>query len=170
MLTSSNLISKIYFPRILVPLAPVVAGLLDFGISLLCLIVLMPCYRVSFSPTIPLAFLFIVGVLLATAAVGTLLSVLVVVYRDVRHVIAFTLQLWMFLSPVAYPLEVVPERWRLWYALNPMTGMISGFRAAVLGGEFDWISISISSASIAVLLVGALIYFRSVERRLVDII
>jgi lipopolysaccharide transport system permease protein len=170
LLTSSNLISKIYFPRILVPLAPVLAGLMDLGVSLLCLFVLMPWYGVSFSATTPLAILFLGGVLLAAAAVGTLLSALVVVYRDVRHVIAFVLQLWMFLSPVAYPLEVVPERWRPWYALNPMAGMIGGFRAAILGGAFDWAAIAISSASIVVILIVALGYFRSVERRLADII
>jgi lipopolysaccharide transport system permease protein len=170
LLTSSNLISKIYFPRVLVPLAPVIAGLLDLSISLLCLLVMMPWYGVRFSSTMPLAIFFLGGVLVATAAIGTLLSALVVVYRDVRHVVALVLQLWMFLSPVAYPLEVVPERWRLWYALNPMSGMIGGFRAAILGTPFDLPSIAISAASIVTLSVVAMIYFRTVERRLADII
>ena len=170
LLSSSNLISKIYFPRVMVPLAPILAGLLDLAVSLLCLLVLMPYYGVWPTPSVLLAPLFLGGVLLATVAMGMLLAALVVVYRDVRHVIAFVLQLWMFLSPVAYPLEVVPARWRTWYALNPLAGMISGFRAAMLGGEFDWPTIAISCGSVAALLGLALVYFRSIEHRMADII
>lgn len=169
LLSSSNLISKIYFPRVMVPLAPILAGLLDLAVSLLCLLVLMPYYGVWPTPSVLLAPLFLGGVLLATVAMGMLLAALVVVYRDVRHVIAFVLQLWMFLSPVAYPLEVVPAL-RTWYALNPLAGMISGFRAAMLGGEFDWPTIAISCGSVAALLGLALVYFRSIEHRMADII
>ncbi len=115
--------------------------------------------------------LFVVGTLLAAVGVGTWCAALVVAYRDFRYVIGFVIQLWMFASPVAYPLDkAVPAHWQLAYALNPVVGMISGFHSCLLGAPFRWDCIAVSSLVAAALLVAGLFYFRQVERRFADII
>jgi lipopolysaccharide transport system permease protein len=101
---------------------------------------------------------------------GTLLAALVVAYRDFRYVTTFLVQIWMFASPVAYPLSVVPERYRLWYAINPMVGMITGFRSALLGERLEWGCIAVSTACMLVFLVSGLLYFRRTECRFADIV
>src|SRR5262249_44660979 len=114
--------------------------------------------------------IFLVGTILTALGVGTLLAALVIAYRDFRHVMTFLIQLWMFASPVAYPLSVIPEKYRLAYSLNPMVGMISGFRSALLGEPFDWACFAFSTAAMLLFLLAGLFSFRRTERRFADII
>jgi len=170
LVTSANLVSKVYFPRLVIPLAACGCGLVDFAISSLVMAGLMAAYGVAFTPALLAAPLFLLGTVVTAVGVGTLLSALVVAYRDFRYVMTFLVQLWMFASPVAYPLSIVPERWRLLYGLNPMAGMISGFRSALLGEPFEWPVIAVSAMAAATILAVGLFYFRRVERRFADII
>ena len=142
----------------------------DLAISFSVLLALMLWDGVAFSAQLLFVPLFVFGTLLAAAAVGTFLSARSVAYRDFRYVIPFLIQIWMFASPVAYPFSVVPEKWRSLYALNPMVGMLSGFRSAVLNEPFHCGPIAVSSLVIVVFAVVAAFYFRRVERRLADIV
>jgi lipopolysaccharide transport system permease protein len=170
LVASSHLISKVYFPRLLVPFGTVAAGLVDFAVSSLVMFGLMAWYAEPLTIHLLALPLCVAGTVLAAVGVGTLLSAVTVAYRDFRYVVTFLVQLWMFASPVAYPFDAVPPHYQLWYALNPMAGLISGFRSALLGEPFAWKAIAISCAvSLAVLLVGIL-YFRRVERRFADIV
>ncbi len=170
LIASTNLVGKVYFPRLLIPLAAVGGGLVDAAISCGVLFCLLAFYGVALTPGVLLLPLFALGVAVTAAGVGTLLAALVVAYRDFRYVTGFLVQLWMFASPVAYPLEIVPERWQLVYALNPMVGLIGGFRAAALGDAVRWDCVGVSLLSSLVLLAAGLLYFRRVERRFADII
>ena len=168
---SANLISKVYFPRLLVPLAAVIGGLADFGVALLLLLAVMVFYAVTPGIAIlalPLLVLFAV----ATAfAVGLWLSALNVQYRDVRYTLVFATQLWMFATPVAYSASLVPEGWRALYGLNPMVGVVEGFRWALLNrSTAPGPEILVSIAAVAALLVSGLYYFRRVERTFADVI
>lgn len=167
---SSNLISKVYFPRLIIPLAAVGAGLVDFLVSSLLLLAMMVYYQIA--PTMQLLWvpLFLIGTVLTATGVGMLLSALTVSYRDFRYVVPFMVQLWLFISPVIYPVTIVPEKWRWVLALNPMTGFIGGFRAAFLGQSMEWSHIVASGVIAALLFLLGAIYFRSVERRFADII
>jgi homopolymeric O-antigen transport system permease protein len=169
-ISSQNLVTKVYFPRLIVPFASVGGGLVDLGISFVVMLVLMVAFGTPVSVCLALAPLLTVITVLAALGVGTLLAALVAAYRDFRYVIPFLVQIWMFASPVAYPLAVVPESWRLWYALNPMVGIISGFRSAFLGEPLAIGPLVISTlASLALFAVGT-VYFRRVERRFADVI
>jgi homopolymeric O-antigen transport system permease protein len=167
---SSNLISKVYFPRLLVPAAAIAGGVVDFAIAFFVMLALMAWYGVSPSWHMLTLPLFVVGTVGVAAGAGTFLAALTVAYRDFRYVVGFLLQLWMFASPVVYPLEIVPEGWRLPYALNPMVGMISGFRSASLGEPFALDVIVVSTAVGLVLLLAGVQYFLQVQRRFADII
>ena len=170
LISGSNLISKVYFPRLIIPFSTVGVSLLDFAISFIVMLGLMLYYRVPFGFGMLALPFCLLGTLVAAIGVGTFLSALAVAYRDFRYVIPFMIQLWMFSSPVAYPFEVVPEKWRMLYALNPMAGIISGYRSALLNEPFQWAAIAISmSVSILAFFVGV-IYFRRVERRFADIV
>ena len=167
----SNLISKVYFPRIIMPLAAVLTPLADFGFSLLVLFGLMGWYGIA--PTWgALALPGILVVALATAlAVGLWLSALNVKYRDVSFGVTFLIQFWMYLSPVIYPVTLVPRHLRLIYALNPMTGVIEGFRWGLLGlARPDFGVMAVSGAVVVVLLFGGLVYFKRTERTFVDVL
>jgi lipopolysaccharide transport system permease protein len=167
---SSHLISKVYFPRLLVPAAAVVSGLADFAVSFLLLLALMAWYGVAPTPQILAMPIFLAGALVCATGAGVLLAALTVTYRDFRYAIGFMMQLWMFATPVLYPIEIIPPEWRLLYALNPMVGVIAGFRTAVLGGRFASELILVSAmASVALLALGVS-YFLQVERRFADII
>ncbi len=170
LIASSNLISKVYFPRLLVPIAAVGSSLVDLTISFSVLLALMVWDGVAFSAQLLFVPLFVFGTLLAAAGVGTFLSALSVAYRDFRYVVPFLIQIWMFASPVVFPFSVIPEKWRMVYALNPMVGMLSGFRSAVLNEPFYCGPIVVSSLVIVVFAVVAAFYFRRVERRLADIV
>jgi lipopolysaccharide transport system permease protein len=171
LVNNRNLITKVYFPRLLVPLAPLLCGLVDFAISFVLLIVLMLGFGVV--PGLPVLTLplFLLLALLTSLAVGLWLSALNAVYRDVQYTLPFLAQIWLFASPVAYSSGIVPERWRWLYGLNPMAGVVDGFRWALLGtGELSLPLLAASSASVLVLLVGGLYYFRSMETYFADLI
>jgi len=170
LVASSNLITKVYFPRLVVPLATVAAGLVDLMISLGVLLGLMVYYGTPVSWELALVPLFLAGTVLTAAGVGTLTAALTVAYRDVRYITPFLLQLWMFVTPVIYPPSLVPRQWHWLLSLNPMAGLIDGFRAAFLARTLDWSHIGISLAVSAVVFWTAAIYFRGVERRFADII
>lgn len=167
---SANLITKVYFPRIIVPGSAVLAGLLDYAIALVVLLGLMVWYGVLpglgcllFVPLTVLTCVFALGV-------GMWLAALNVQYRDVRYAIPFLIQLWMFATPIVYPLSVVPPQWRWAMALNPMAGLIEGFRASLLGRPIPWLPLGISGTlAIATLVTGAF-YFRRMEKTFADIV
>lgn len=167
----SNLISKVYFPRLIVPLAPVLAGILDFSIAFVVLIGMILYFHVS--PTITVLFLplLIILMMLTAGGVGMFLAALNVKYRDIRYTIPFLVQLWMFASPIVYPASMVPEKYHLIYALNPMVGIIEGFRSALLGTiAFPAQMLMVSTlVSVSLFIIG-IFYFKQTERYFADII
>ena len=167
---SSHLISKVYFPRLLIPIAAILSGLVDFAIAFGFLIVLMAVYHVAPSAQLIAVPIFVVGTMVVAAGAGVLFSALIVSYRDFRYVITFVIQIWLFATPVLYTLDIIPPEWRLLYALNPMVAMIAGFRTAVLGGAWPLDLIAAGFAAAGVLLMIALRYFTTVERRFADVI
>jgi lipopolysaccharide transport system permease protein len=170
LVSSSNLISKVYFPRLIIPLSSAGVGLVDFAVALPLMFGLLAWYGVAITPQLLLLPLFLGLAVIAAVGVGTLLAALVIAYRDFRYVLTFLVQMWMFASPLAYPLDVVPERWRLLYSLNPMVGVIDGFCAALAGTALRGDVIGVSAASAIVFLVAGLFYFKRVERRFADIV
>lgn len=167
---SQQLLTKVYFPRLLLPLASVSVSLVDFGLSftvfagLLAWYGLVPGWEVL---SLPLWTLLAV---MTAIAVSLWLSALNVRYRDVRYTLPFLTQLWLFSTPVAYPTSMVPEAWRFWYALNPMVGVVDGFRWALVGGPWPGRTVFASAAAVAVLLVGGAFYFRRTERTFADVV
>jgi lipopolysaccharide transport system permease protein len=161
----------VYFPRLVIPLSAVLGGLVDLGISFIVLIGLMAVYGIV--PTWQVIFLplFVLLALASAFAVGLWLSALNVLYRDVAYVIPFLVQLGMFMSPVIYPTSSIPAGpLRLAFALNPMTGVIGGFRWALLGQEFPGSYLLFSTAMVAVLLLGGLFFFKRMERVFADVV
>jgi lipopolysaccharide transport system permease protein len=167
---SGALLSKIYFPRLIIPLTPIGSGVVDFAISTGVLLLLLLYYRVPWGAGLTVVPLLVVGVIVTALGAGALLAALTVAYRDFRYVVPFLTQMWLFATPIVYPGSLVPEAWRWTLYLNPMAGWIDGFRAAFLGRTFDLVGLSISSAMAAVLLLAGLAYFAKVERRFADII
>src|SRR5205814_752614 len=144
---SQNLIKKVYFPRLVVPLASVLAGLVDFAISFVVLLGLLAYYRIVPTAAVLLLPLFLILAVASALSVGLWLSALNVQFRDVRYTIPFLTQFWMFATPVAYPSSLVPEKWRPLLGLNPMAGVVDGFRWALLGqktepGPMLWVSVA----------------------------
>lgn len=169
--TNTNMITKIYFPRLVLPLASVLGGLVDFAIAFLILIGLMAYYR--FVPTMSVWMLpaFLVLALVTALGVALWLAAINVRYRDVNYVLPFLTQFWLFLTPVAYPANIVSPKWQLVYSLNPMAGVVNGFRWALLGTATGPDTSMLVSASISVvLLVTGLFYFRSMEKTFADTI
>jgi len=167
---SAHLVSKVYFPRLIIPLSSVGAGLVDLLISTGVLLLMMLYYGVGWSWNLLAAPLLLLFVIFTALGVGTLLSALTVAYRDFTHLTPFMVQIWMFITPVIFPVSLVPDRWQWVLYLNPMTGLVEGFRSAFLGRPFDLAGLGISFAiAIAVFLVGVA-YFEKVERRFADII
>jgi lipopolysaccharide transport system permease protein len=167
---SSHLISKVYFPRILIPIAAIAAGLVDFAISFVVLLLMMAWYGVAPTPAILALPLYLLGTIVCAGGAGVLFAALIVTYRDVRYVMPFVMQLWLFATPVLYTLDIIPAKWRALYALNPMAGTIAGFRASVLGGPFPTGVILISSVAALVMFATGVRYFVQVERRFADVI
>jgi len=168
---NEHLITKVYFPRLIIPLSAVLRGLVDFAFAFIVLLGLMIWYGMI--PGWPIITLpaFILLALCTALAVGLWLSALSVQYRDVRYLINFAIQIWLFLTPVAYPSSLIPAKWRVLYGLNPMAGVVEGFRWALLGkssaiGPMLWVSVSV----VAVTLVGGLYYFRRMEQEFADIV
>ncbi len=168
---NAGLISKIYFPRFIIPLASVVTPLVDFGLSFVILLGLMVWYRIVPTWGVLVLPLFLLLALMTALAVSLFLSALNVKYRDVGYVIPFLTQFWMYASPVIYPVSLVPEKWRLLYTLNPMVGVIEGFRWAMLGKlPPDVAGMAISTIVVVALLFAGIAYFRRMERTFADII
>lgn len=167
---NAHLITKVYFPRSIIPVAAVAGRLPDFAISFSVLFVLMVYFRVT--PTWGLLMLpaCVALVSLLALGLGMAASALNVKYRDVGVLVPMLLQLWMYASPVVYPVSLVPEAWRRLYALNPLVGVIEGFRSALLGREFDWAALAYSAAFTLALLVGAAFSFRRMETHFADVV
>lgn len=166
-----DLITKVYFPRLVIPLAAVLALLVDFVIAFIVLLGMMYYYGIFPTMAILTLPLFIMLAVATALAVGLWLSALNVRYRDVHYTIPFLTQFWLFATPIAYPTSLVPEPWRIWYGLNPMVGVVDGFRWALLGraGNLDSSTV-ISVFVIGLLLFGGLIYFRYTEKTFADMV
>ena len=170
LVSSSNLITKVYFPRLLVPTAAVGAALVDIAIASLILLVLLPIYGVGFHASLILFVPLVALTAVTASAAGIWTSALNVKYRDVRYALPFAIQILMFLTPVIYPVSFLPERWRWVLRLNPLSGIIEGFRAAVFGRPFHWNGVAISAVITFALLAGATYVFRRMEGEFADVI
>jgi lipopolysaccharide transport system permease protein len=167
---SAHLVTKVYFPRLIIPLTSIGSGVVDFAVSTSVLLLLIVYYGVAWGVNLAAVPLLVVGLVVTALGVGALLSALTVAYRDFRYVIPFLTQMWLFATPVVYPASLVPDPWRWALYLNPMAGWIDGFRAAFLGKPFDLLGLAISSGVAGVLLVVGVGYFAKVEERFADII
>lgn len=171
MVSSSSLITKVYFPRIIIPISSLVTGLVDMGISFVVLLGMMLYYRMMPTPSVAALPVFIALATGCALGVGLWLAALNVEYRDVRYVIPFLIQAWMWLTPIAYPVREVPVDWRLIYSLNPMVGVIEGFRWSVLGhSAFPGTSVALSALMVLLFFVTGLFYFRRMEKSFADVV
>jgi len=171
LVTSANLVKKVYFPRLTIPLATVLSGAVDFGISFLVLLSMMLYYRILPNTKIFLIPLFVLLALVTSMGVGLWLSALNVEYRDVRYVVPFLVQFWMFATPIAYPSSLLSQPWRTLYGLNPMAGVVEGFRWSLLKTNASPGSVILASALTAiVLLITGAYYFRRMEKSFADLI
>ncbi len=171
LVASQNLITKVYFPRLVIPLAACLAGFVDFAIAFLVLLGMMAYYGIAPTVAVTTLPLFILLALATALGVGLWLSALNVEYRDVRYTIPFLTQFWLFATPIAYPSSLIPERWRAFYGLNPMAGVVEAFRWSLLGkAEPPGPLLAVSSAVVLLLLIGGLYYFRRMERTFADVI
>jgi lipopolysaccharide transport system permease protein len=166
---NQHLIAKVYFPRVLVPLTAVVMPAVDLAVSFGMLVVLMAWYHVVPTVSMLLLPLYVALGALTAFAVTLWTSALSVRYRDVRYVLPFLIQIWLFVTPVAYPASMVPERWRLLYALNPMASVVEGFRNSLLGTPAPGAMVAVAVVVVAAALVSGGAYFRSVEGSIVDL-
>lgn len=171
LVANERLITKVYFPRLVVPIAAVLGGLVDFAVAFAILLVMMFYYGIV--PTWAIVTLpgFILLAVMTALGVGLWLSALNVKYRDVRYTINFLIQFWLFATPVAYPSSIVPAKWRALYGLNPMAGVVEGFRWALLGkeeapGAMLWVSVAV----VILILIGGLYYFRRMEQQFADVV
>lgn len=171
LVADSNLISKVYFPRLIVPLSATLSGTVDFAMAFTMLIVMMGWYGIVPSTALVTLPLFVVLALVTALAVGLWLAAMNVRYRDVGHAVPFLVQMWMFASPVAYSVHAVPERWRPLYSLNPLAGVIEGFRWALLGLQHpDFGAMAVSSVVTLALLFSGVVYFTRMERTFADVV
>jgi lipopolysaccharide transport system permease protein len=171
LVANRHLITKVYFPRLAIPAAAVLAGLVDFGVAFLVLLGMMFYYGRMPPPTVVALPFFLLLAIATALAVGLWLSALNVRYRDVRYTIPFLTQFWLFATPIAYSSSLVPEQWRALYGLNPMAGVVEGFRWALLGaGQGAGPLVLVSALTVAVLFLGGLVYFRRVERTFADVV
>jgi lipopolysaccharide transport system permease protein len=172
LISNANMISKVYFPRLIVPGSAVIVSLVDFLISFAVLVLLMAWYRYLPDWRIVTVPLFLLLALVASLGFSLWLSALNVKYRDFRYIVPFIVQFGLYVSPVGFSSDVVPEKWRLLYSLNPMVGVIDGFRWAILGGgaRIYWPGFLLSSALSLLILFGGVRYFRKTERIFADII
>lgn len=177
LVAGQRLVTKVYFPRLIVPVASVLAGVIDFVITLGLTLVLVAAYvglgwyEFELRAALLALPLLIVLAVVTALAFGLWLSALNVLYRDVRYVLPFLTQFWLFVTPVAYPSSIVPESYRTWYGLNPMAGVVEGFRWAILGARSpDWGMLAVSLVVVVMLLVGGLFYFRRLESTFADVL
>ena len=172
---SAHLITKVYFPRLVIPLSGVIAGLVDFAVSFVVLLVLMAFYRIAPTPAVIFLPAFLLLAMATALGFGLWLAALNVRYRDVNYLVPFLVQIWMYVTPVIYSATLIPEQYRWLLALNPMTGVVEGFRWALLGGAMTETQppgalFVVSIVITLVVLVGGLFYFRSTERTFADVI
>jgi lipopolysaccharide transport system permease protein len=169
---NSNMITKIYFPRIILPLATILAGVVDFAIAFVILLLMMLYYGIAPTAAIWTLPLYLLLTLIAALGVGLWLSALNVKYRDVGYVTPFLTQFWMFITPIAYGSSLVPDKWQLLYNLNPMVGVVNGFRWALLGVQQGAPSLNlvISVVVSIVILISGLIFFNRMERQFADMV
>jgi len=166
--SNQRLLTKVYFPRVILPLASVSVGLTDFSIALGVLALLMAWYGVVPGLAILSVPLWALLAMASALSISLWLSALNVRYRDIRYTVPFLTQLWLLSTPVAYPTTWVPERWRPLYALNPMVGVVDGFRWAIVGGQAPGVTVVVSALVVAGILVSGLVYFRRTERTFAD--
>lgn len=167
----ANLITKIYFPRLILPIAGTVTGIVDFSISLMLLFGMLAWYEIQITWMVFLVPVYLMLALLTALAFGLWFSALNVRYRDVGYAVPFVIQIWMFLSPVVYPVSIVPEAYRFIYGLNPMAGVIEGFRWSLLGRTApDSAVMAASIVVVAAVLTGGLLFFKSMERNFADVV
>jgi lipopolysaccharide transport system permease protein len=166
---NQNVITKVYFPRLILPIAAVFSGLVDFAIGLGVMVVLTISFGIRPPATVLLLPVLIVLAVLTALGVGLWTSALNALYRDVRAVMPFVVQFWLLASPVAYPSSLVPQRWRWLYGLNPMAGVIDGFRWALTGhGQPPGIAMAASAVGVGVVLIGGLFFFQRMETTIAD--
>jgi lipopolysaccharide transport system permease protein len=171
LLNSSNLITKVYFPRLVIPWAPVCAAAVDFGIGMVLVAIALAVFHLAPSPIALVVVPASIAMFALTAAgVGCWLAALGIQFRDVKHLIPFVTTMWMYGSPIVYPMSKIPERYRLWYALNPMAGTVEAFRAALVGLRVAWGPWLESSIVAVVIFATGALYFRRIERVFADIV
>jgi lipopolysaccharide transport system permease protein len=168
---NQNVITKVYFPRLILPFSATLSGLVDFGISFLMFVAIMVFYRIHPGWPILIVPVFLLLAILTALGVGLWLSALNAIYRDVRYIVPFLVQFWMFASPVVYPSSLVPAKWRWLYGLNPMAGVIEGFRWSLTGtGDPPGRMLLVSSAAVLIVLVCGLMYFQKMETTIADVV
>jgi len=171
LVSSSNIITKVYFPRATIPASSVISGLVDFGVASVVLLVMMAYYRIQPGLHLLLWPLLIVPLVMLALGVGMVFAALNVKYRDIRYALPFLVQLWLFITPIIYPSSMVPAKYRFLLAVNPLSGIIEAFRGALLPGrEIDWLLLAISVCSSSIILTLSVLYFRRTERTFADII
>jgi lipopolysaccharide transport system permease protein len=169
LVANEHLLTKIYFPRILIPLASVLTASIDMIFTLAVLGAVLAYYGIGVSATVLILPLLIALVLIAAIGIGLLLAAINVRYRDIQAILPFLTQIWLFATPIAYSVTLVPDNWRAVYDLNPMVGIVEGFRWAIIGGDFPQ-ALWPSAALIILLAVAGIVYFRRAERSFADIV
>lgn len=167
---SANLITKVYFPRMIIPVAAVGAGLVDLAIAFGLMAVMMIWFKVHVTASLLLLPLLVLVTATLATGVGMFMSALNVKYRDIRYALPFCIQLWMFASPIIYPVTLVPEKWRWVLHLNPVVGVIDAFRAAFFGRPVDWQSLAVAVTLTLVVLVASAFHFRRMEKTFADVV
>ena len=167
---AKTLITRVYFPRIIIPLSSVCTALVDFAIASGILLILMLFYGVGWTYNLIFAPVLILTLGFTALGVGTMLAALNVSYRDFRYVVPFGVQFWMFASPVVYPASMIPDKWQWIYHINPVAGIIGGFRSVFLGSPFDWAALTTSIIVSVVIFLGGIVMFERAERHFADVI
>ncbi|MEP6849622.1 MAG: ABC transporter permease, partial [Acidobacteriota bacterium] len=168
--SNTNLVTKVYFPRIILPASAALAGIVDLAITLVILVGFEFYYRTAVDWQILFAPVFLLLTIILAISLGTLFSALNVRFRDVKFALPFMLQVWMIASPIFYPASIVPEKWRLVFAINPLTGILDGFRSSLFGNPFDWEVIAVSCLSVLVMALFSLFIFKWMEDDFADIV
>lgn len=169
MVEHQRVITKVYFPRVLLPVSAVLSGLVDHAIAFLVLVVMMAFYGIAPNLAVLTVPLFLLLAIATALGVGLWLAALNALYRDVRYVVPFVIQVWLFASPVAYPSSLVPEPWRALYGINPMAGVVEGFRWALLGtAQGPGFMLAVSVGAVILLLLGGMLYFQRIEQTVAD--
>ncbi len=171
MVENQRVVTRVYFPRLILPLAAVLSGLVDFGVAFIVLVLMMVFYGIALTAATVFVPLFLLLAVITALSAGLWFSALNAIYRDVRYAVPFLIQIWLFASPVAYPSSLVPERWRWLYGLNPMAGVIEGFRWALTGqGRPPGGLVAVSACAVLLFLLGGLIYFQKMEGTIADVV